>query len=139
MMILPFPSIMTAFYKMLTEILQSFEECFIPRPSLLRESCIFHSSDRSSLMAHKSGILIFKIYQLLSVCNEEQLSTSLVTRSILQIINLTLLHTEYWSYLITCSLLIAFKSDNPCTFHFFCPCAKCKLTCTNFVYVPKLG
>ena len=25
-----------------------------------------------------------------------------------------------------------FRSDNPCTFHFFCPCAKCKLTCVNF-------
>ena len=25
-----------------------------------------------------------------------------------------------------------FQSDNPCTFHFFCPCAKCKLTCVNF-------
>ena len=25
-----------------------------------------------------------------------------------------------------------FRSDNPCSFHFFCPCAKFKLTCVNF-------
>ena len=36
------------------------------------------------------------------------------------------------SQFIWSRFLLHFQSDNPCSFHFLCPCAKCKLTCTNF-------